>query len=59
MTMCEECREIDGKISHLRTLMSGVLDQRTIAMANNMIEELKARKTALHSRLEASDTGLR
>ena len=46
--MCDKCVEIDGRIEHYRRLSSGVTDQATLYGIKKLIEQMKARKAALH-----------
>jgi hypothetical protein len=48
VAMCEQCKEMDRRIMHLRTLVSGLTDEQTIRAAHEIIEEMERRKAALH-----------
>ena len=47
--MCDKCTELDRKIGHLRRMMAQIADAQTLAAATALIDEIEARKTALHS----------
>jgi hypothetical protein len=46
--MCEQCEELDKKISHYRKLASSLTDEPTLLGMKKLIEEAEARKRALH-----------
>jgi hypothetical protein len=46
--MCDKCAEIDGKIEHYEQLSSRITDQATLDGIKQLIERMKAQKTALH-----------
>jgi hypothetical protein len=46
--MCDKCAEIDGKIEHYQQLSSRITDQATLDGIKQLIERMKAQKTALH-----------
>jgi hypothetical protein len=46
--MCARCVEIDEKIEHFRVLSSRLLDPKTLRSIDILIEELEAKKVALH-----------
>jgi hypothetical protein len=46
--MCDKCAEIDGKIEHYQQLSYRITDQATLDGIKQLIERMKAQKTALH-----------
>ena len=46
--MCEQCEELDKKISHYRKLASSLSDEPTLLGIKKLIEKAEARKRALH-----------
>jgi hypothetical protein len=46
--MCEQCEELDRKISHYRKLASSLTDEPTLLGLKKLTEEAEARKRALH-----------
>jgi hypothetical protein len=46
--MCEKCQAIDERIRHYQTPATLVTDQQTLDGIERLIEELEARKKALH-----------
>ena len=46
--MCDKCVELDGKIEHYQRLSSTITDQRTLDGIKELVERMKAQKTALH-----------
>jgi hypothetical protein len=46
--MCEKCVELDGKIEHYRRMSSRITDQLTRDGIQKLIEQMQARKAALH-----------
>jgi hypothetical protein len=50
--MCDKCVEIDGKIDHYRSMSSRVTDQTTLDGIKQLIETMKAQKTAPHAEQE-------
>jgi hypothetical protein len=46
--MCEKCVELDSKIEHYQRLSSGITDQCTLDGIEELIEQMKAQKAALH-----------
>jgi hypothetical protein len=47
-----KCVEIDGKIDHYRSMSSRVTDQATLDGIKQLIETMKAQKTAPHAEQE-------
>ena len=47
--MCEKCEEIGRTIERYRRLQERILDQAFLDRANELIAELEAEKTAVHS----------
>ena len=47
--MCEKCTEIDAKIEHYRYLSRMVMDQPTLDGIQQLVEQMKAEKVALHA----------
>ena len=45
---CEQCEELDKKISHYRKLASSLTDEPTLLGIKKLIDEAQARKRALH-----------
>jgi hypothetical protein len=50
--MCNECLEIDLRIDHHQVLASRISDQLTLDGIKELIEEMRAKKAALHSEEE-------
>jgi len=50
--MCYECVKIDETISHYRRLAERATDEKTLAGIDKLVEELTARKAALHPEQE-------
>jgi FAD/FMN-containing dehydrogenase len=48
VAMCDKCVELDGKIEHYQRLSSTITDQRTLDGIKELVERMKAQKTALH-----------
>lgn len=48
MEMCDKCLELDSKIEHYLSLASRITDQSTLDGIKELIERMKAQKTALH-----------
>lgn len=46
--MCERCAEIDGKIQRYRNLIKWIPDPTTYEEAQRLIQDLMAKKAALH-----------
>jgi hypothetical protein len=46
--MCEKCAELDRRIGHLKSMIEHLADQKAVAAANRLIEEMEAEKAALH-----------
>jgi hypothetical protein len=46
--MCEQCEELDKKISHYRKLESSLTEEPTLLGIKKLIEKAEARKRALH-----------
>jgi hypothetical protein len=46
--MCEQCEELDKKISHYRKLASSLTDEPTLLGIKKLIEKAEVRKRALH-----------
>lgn len=47
--MCHKCSEIDNTILRYRNIQRRVLDQKMIEGAQNLIDELEAKKLEYHS----------
>jgi len=48
LQMCDKCVELDKRIGRLRSIAAQFLDPATVAAAGELIEEMEARKKALH-----------
>jgi len=46
--MCDRCVELDGKIAHYQRMASRFTDQALLDGIKEMIERMKAEKSALH-----------
>jgi hypothetical protein len=46
--MCDKCVELDKKIEHYERIAVSITDQFTIDRIKMLIEELRAKKAALH-----------
>jgi hypothetical protein len=46
--MCDKCVELDKKIEHYERIAASITDQFTIDRIKMLIEELQAKKAALH-----------
>jgi hypothetical protein len=46
--MCEKCAELDRRIDHLRRMIEQLQDLQTMDAANQLIEEMEAKKAKLH-----------
>ena len=46
--MCDRCVELDGKIAHYQRIASRITDQAMLDGIKELIESMKAQKTALH-----------
>jgi hypothetical protein len=46
--MCEQCEELDKKISHYRKLAGSLTDEPTLRGIKMLIERMEARKKTLH-----------
>jgi hypothetical protein len=46
--MCDKCVELDKKIEHYRKIASSINDRSTAERIKALIEELQAKKAALH-----------
>lgn len=46
--MCERCVEIDGRISRYIYLKQRTTDAMAVASLNQLIDDMKASKSALH-----------
>ena len=46
--MCDKCVELDKRIAHYQTLALRVMDPPTVEGINKLINEMQARKAALH-----------
>jgi len=47
--MCDKCIELERRIGHLKRMMERFEDPGTVEAANKLIEQMEARKAALHS----------
>lgn len=50
--MCDKCVELDERMGRLRTIAAQSMDAATIAAANELIQEMEARKRAFHPEQE-------
>jgi hypothetical protein len=48
MPMCDNCVELDEKIEHYERIAASISDQLTIDRIKALVEELRAKKAALH-----------
>jgi hypothetical protein len=46
--MCDQCTELDKKITHFQMLADRLLDPLTVEGLNKLIKEMRAQKAALH-----------
>jgi hypothetical protein len=46
--MCDRCVELDHKIEHYKRISASITDQLTIDRIKELVEQMKAEKTALH-----------
>ena len=46
--MCEKCAELDGKIEQYERIRSTIGDQLTVDRINELLNEMRAQKAALH-----------
>jgi uncharacterized small protein (DUF1192 family) len=46
--MCDKCTELDRRIGLLKKMIERLEDSETVEAANGLIEEMQARKAALH-----------
>jgi hypothetical protein len=46
--MCDKCTELDRRIGHLRKMIERLEDAAAVEAATKLIEEMDARKAALH-----------
>ena len=46
--MCDKCIELDGKIEHYQRMASRITDPDLLDGVQNLIEQMKAQKAALH-----------
>ena len=46
--ICDKCVELDKRITHYQTLALRVMDPPTVEGINKLINEMQARKAALH-----------
>jgi FAD/FMN-containing dehydrogenase len=50
--MCDKCVELDGKIKHCERISASISDQLTIDRIKELVEQMKAQKSALHPEQE-------
>jgi FAD/FMN-containing dehydrogenase len=50
--MCDKCVELDGKIEHYERISASISDQLTIDRIKELVEQMKAQKSALHPKQE-------
>jgi hypothetical protein len=50
--MCNKCTELDRRIGHLKKMIEQLEDLETVEAAHKLIEEMQARKAALHPELQ-------
>jgi hypothetical protein len=50
--MCDKCVELDGKIEHYERISASISDQLTIDRIKELVEQMKAQKSALHPEQE-------
>jgi N-methylhydantoinase A/oxoprolinase/acetone carboxylase beta subunit len=46
--MCDKCVELDEKIRHYERIRSAIIDRQAIDGIRQLIEQIKARKSAFH-----------
>jgi hypothetical protein len=50
--MCEKCVELDSKIKHYERISASLTDQLTIDRIKELVEQMRAQKSALHPKQE-------
>jgi len=50
--MCDKCVELDGKIEHYERISAAISDRLTIDRIKELVQQMKAQKSALHPERE-------